>query len=143
MDDEKTAGDELFIIGDIHGDLIGLNRELWAHGLLRSGRWRKGAHLVCVGDYTDRNRGGAAVLRLLRPLEEDGLITCLLGNHDVAMLSTALLLRRLGSLPRHLRKAVNRRRTRWTMKNRSWRGSSTLAERSWKMCKRSPTTRSC
>jgi hypothetical protein len=98
MGDEGT-GDEVYIVGDIHGDLTSLNRELWARGLLRSGNWRKGCHLICVGDYTDRNRGGVAVLRILRTLEEEGHATCLLGNHDVVMIGAALIVRRRGGLP--------------------------------------------
>jgi hypothetical protein len=96
--DDRT-GDDLYIIGDIHGDLTSLTRELWVRGLWRSGIWRKGAHLICVGDYTDRNRGGVAVLRMLRALEEAGQATCLLGNHDVVMIGTALIIRRHGELP--------------------------------------------
>ncbi|GAC1427549.1 MAG: metallophosphoesterase [Chloroflexota bacterium] len=93
------AGSDTFIVGDIHGDLVGLSRALWGRALLRSGRWRKGAHLICVGDYTDRNAGGLGVLRLLRQLEEDGHATCLLGNHDITLIATALVIRRHGFLP--------------------------------------------
>src|SRR5579859_2987338 len=93
---DEAADTDIFLVGDIHGDLAGLNRALWARGLLRGRHWRKGAHLICVGDYTDRNPGGVAVLRLLRGLEEKGHATCLLGNHDVAMIATALVVRRNG-----------------------------------------------
>ncbi len=99
MNSAESADEQVYVVGDVHGDLVNLRRQLWARGLLRGNKWRKGDHLICVGDYTDRNRGGLEVLRLLRPLEEQGQVTCLLGNHDVVMLATALLIRRYGGLP--------------------------------------------
>ncbi|MFH1467921.1 MAG: polynucleotide kinase-phosphatase [Pseudomonadota bacterium] len=85
------------IIGDVHGcldELLALLDELgWrvvcaGEGLERrwSGAHEGGRHLVFLGDLVDRGPAAHEVLRLAMDLVEQGVATCLPGNHEVKLL---------------------------------------------------------
>lgn len=78
-------------MGDVHGCrdvLVGLLREA---GLLDpSERWQGGdARLWLLGDLTDRGPDGIGAVDVVRRLEREsgGAVRCLLGNHEVLLLS--------------------------------------------------------
>ncbi len=72
-----------FAIGDIHGDLLALERVL-----SRLPKLRGTDTLVFVGDYLDRGPYSAEVVALLRALPEKtpAKVVCLRGNHEDAWL---------------------------------------------------------
>ncbi len=78
-------------MGDVHGCrdvLVGLLRDA---GLVDAGeRWTGAdARLWLVGDLTDRGPDGIGAIDLVRRLEAEsnGAVRCLLGNHEVLLLS--------------------------------------------------------
>ena len=80
-------------MGDVHGCrdvLVDLLREA---GLVDAEeRWQgRDARLWLVGDLTDRGPDGIGAIDLVRRLEEEsgGAVRCLLGNHEVLLLSVA------------------------------------------------------
>lgn len=78
--DFRGARGRLFVVGDIHGDLIELNR-----ALDRSGFNRKTDTLFSVGDIIDK---GPDSLEIISSVEEGWLIP-ILGNHEiVAIMAT-------------------------------------------------------
>ncbi|GAA5532049.1 metallophosphoesterase [Deinococcus aluminii] len=84
----------LWVMGDVHGALDKLRTLLRRAGLIGADdRWTGGtSHLVFLGDYLDRGPDGAGVVRLIRGLETEaraagGLVTALLGNHEVMLLA--------------------------------------------------------
>ena len=78
--DPPQPDEAFYIVGDIHGELFLLDRLLAKIG--------RDHRIVFVGDYVDRGRHSAGVLRRLLTLSADPatLVTCLLGNHEVMML---------------------------------------------------------
>lgn len=74
---------ELWVVGDLHGDLLSLEATLAAIDALAA----PGAQTVFLGDYIDRGPFSAeVVLRLLERLREAPRTTlCLAGNHDTAL----------------------------------------------------------
>lgn len=90
-------------MGDVHGCrdvLVGLLRDA---GLVDpSERWRGGdARLWLVGDLTDRGPDGIGAIDLVRRLEDEsgGAVRCLLGNHEVLLLSVFRFGREETSIP--------------------------------------------
>ena len=78
-------------MGDVHGCrdvLAGLLRDA---GLVDAGeRWTGAdARVWLVGDLTDRGPDGIGAIELVRRLEQEsaGAVRCLLGNHEVLLLS--------------------------------------------------------
>jgi len=81
----------VFVAGDVHGcrdARAGLLRDA---GLIDADeRWAGGdARLWLVGDLTDRGPDGIGAIDLVRRLEQEseGAVRCLLGNHEVLLLS--------------------------------------------------------
>ncbi len=69
-----------WVIGDIHGEIVLLDRLLEQIGQYGAER------LVFVGDYIDRGPHSREVLYRLMDLEENAC--CLMGNHEFMMLNT-------------------------------------------------------
>ena len=78
--DPPHPDEAFFIVGDIHGEIHLLDRLLTKIGTDN--------RIVFVGDYVDRGRHSADVLRRIYDLNADPAcsITCLLGNHEAMML---------------------------------------------------------
>lgn len=78
--DSPQPDEAFYIAGDIHGEIHLLDRLLAKIG--------NDHGIVFVGDYVDRGRHSADVLRRLHELNADpaSKITCLLGNHEAMML---------------------------------------------------------
>ena len=78
--DPPQPDEAFYIVGDIHGELFLLDRLLT--------KISRDHRIVFVGDYVDRGRHSAGVLRRLLDLSGDpaALITCLLGNHEAMLL---------------------------------------------------------
>ena len=82
-----------FAVGDVHGCLEQLLALLEREGLIDARhQWAGGnAHLIFLGDYVDRGPDGIGVIEAIMRLETEasvagGLVTGLLGNHDVILL---------------------------------------------------------
>lgn len=80
-------------IGDVHGCLDQLLSLLEREGLIDVWhQWAGGdAHLIFLGDYVDRGPDGIGVIETIMRMETEareagGLVTALLGNHDVMLL---------------------------------------------------------
>jgi hypothetical protein len=78
----------VFVVGDVHGCLDRLHDLLRGAGLAdRSGRWRGAdARLWLLGDLVDRGPDGIGAIDLVRGLQRDGDVHCLLGNHEALLL---------------------------------------------------------
>ncbi|MEP2095081.1 MAG: metallophosphoesterase [Paracoccaceae bacterium] len=78
--DPPQPDEPIYVVGDIHGQIHLLDRLLAKMGSEH--------RIVFVGDYVDRGRHSAKVLRRLFALSTDSAfpITCLLGNHEAMML---------------------------------------------------------
>lgn len=78
-------------MGDVHGCRDALARLLSDAGLLDAEeRWAgRDARVWLVGDLTDRGPDGIGAIDLVRRLEQEsaGAVRCLLGNHEVLLLS--------------------------------------------------------
>ena len=78
-------------MGDVHGCRDVLVELLQGAGLISHDEgWCGGdARLWLVGDLTDRGPDGIGAIDLVRRLERetDGAVRCLLGNHEVLLLS--------------------------------------------------------
>lgn len=73
-----------FAVGDIHGCL-----DHWARLVEKFVEIaHPSARLICVGDYVDRGEQSAEVLQCLHEMQQssDGMMTCLMGNHERMML---------------------------------------------------------
>ena len=84
----------VFVVGDVHGHRDVLASLLREAGLLdRADRWAGGdAALWLLGDLVDRGPDGIGAIDLARGLEResDGNVRCLLGNHEVLLVSVYL-----------------------------------------------------
>lgn len=85
--------DRVFVLGDTHGELDTLTHVLRAAGVLDERlRWAAGsAHLVVLGDVTDRGADVTPALWLLYRLEREaaaagGGLHMLLGNHELMVM---------------------------------------------------------
>lgn len=90
-----------YVIGDVHGDLPALDRMLEALEVSVESDPRL-VHVVFVGDLVDRGPFSIACLERAFALEDAGLASIVMGNHEVrllAMLRTALSRRIPGRLP--------------------------------------------
>ncbi|HEU5209452.1 MAG TPA: metallophosphoesterase [Longimicrobiales bacterium] len=87
------GADTIIVIGDTHGEYDTLTHVLGAAGLLDDQlRWSGGgAHLVVLGDVTDRGAGATRSLWLLYRLEREaadagGRVHLVLGNHELMVM---------------------------------------------------------
>ncbi len=81
----------VFVVGDVHGHRDALAALLRDAGLLDGHeRWAGGDAVVwLVGDLVDRGPDGIGAIELVRRLESEsgGSVRCLLGNHEVMLLT--------------------------------------------------------
>ena len=79
-----------FVVGDVHGHVEPLVALLRQAGLVDRHRGWSGAdaRLWLVGDLVDRGPDGISVIDLVRRLEREGDVRCLLGNHEAGLLAT-------------------------------------------------------
>jgi hypothetical protein len=103
-----------YAVGDVHGCVDQLRAALRRNALLdREGRWIGGnANVHFLGDLTDRGPDGVGVIDTVIDLQQQaddagGHVTCLLGNHEVMLLSAHL------PAGRKQRPSVERFRERW------------------------------
>jgi hypothetical protein len=86
-----------FVVGDVHGcarTLLDLLRDAWLAD--RFGRWcGQDARLWLLGDLVDRGPDGVGTIDLVRRLQRDGDVRCLLGNHELLLLGAL----RFGDVP--------------------------------------------
>ncbi len=80
-----------FVVGDIHGHPEILVRLLRDAGLVDERlRWAgRDARLWLLGDLVDRGPDGIGAIDVVRRLENEGDVRCLLGNHEAVMLAVA------------------------------------------------------
>src|SRR5262245_20954174 len=90
-DVDGAATPTTFVVGDVHGCLDTVLRLLQDAGLLDSAaRWQgRDARLWFVGDLVDRGPDGIGVIELVRRLQTEGEVGCLLGNHELLLLGAA------------------------------------------------------
>ncbi|MFJ6797474.1 metallophosphoesterase family protein [Streptomyces sp. NPDC091268] len=101
--DASTAGPgPLYVVGDVHGYLDELVRELQAQGLIDAERnWSAGnARLWFLGDFTDRGPDGIGVIDLVMRLSAEaaaagGYCKALMGNHELLLIGA----KRFGDTP--------------------------------------------
>jgi hypothetical protein len=95
-----TTREDIYAIGDAHGDFEHLERVMKAAGLIaevtpgpETARWSGGkAVLVTTGDMIDKGPRAPDVIRLLRSLREQakaagGRVIILAGNHEIEFLA--------------------------------------------------------
>ena len=89
--DPEPAVRPRYVVGDIHGQLDAFLRLLRDAALVdSSGRWSGGdARLWLVGDLVDRGPDGIGAVELVRRLQEEGDVQCLLGNHELLLLAAS------------------------------------------------------
>ena len=75
------------IVGDVHGESGALHVLLDRLGYDGNGRHPDGRRLVFVGDLVDRGPDSPGVLRLVRHLMAQGAAQCILGNHELNLLT--------------------------------------------------------
>jgi hypothetical protein len=97
---ESDSSEDIYALGDIHGDYDRATALLYTHHLLAAiptkpedARWSGGhATLVCTGDYVDKWTDGLKVVQFLQALQTSaraagGQVYLLLGNHEVEFLA--------------------------------------------------------
>lgn len=97
---ESDTSEDLYALGDVHGDYQRLTDLLVKHRLLaavpdkpESARWAGGhATLICTGDVIDKWKDGMKVLALFQALQASarvagGQVVLLLGNHEAEFLA--------------------------------------------------------
>ena len=82
----QLAPGSLDIIGDVHGEIDGLNALIEHLGYDPDGRHPERRRLVFVGDLTDRGPDSPAVLNRVISLVESGSAQCVVGNHELNLL---------------------------------------------------------
>lgn len=75
------------IIGDIHGEIEALDRLLHVLGYDEDGNQAEQRRLIFVGDLCDRGPDSVAVLKRVKCLVEVGRAQCVLGNHEINLLT--------------------------------------------------------
>lgn len=88
MDEQTNLSRKLFagsldIVGDIHGDIDGLQKLLNHLEYDAAGNHPAGRKLVFVGDLVDRGPDSPAVVQLVRNLVKAERAQCVLGNHEL------------------------------------------------------------
>ena len=74
----QEVGNMLYLISDIHGDMIGFRK------LLKKIAFDKEKdNMIIAGDIVDRGPDGIKLLEFIRPYIEDGSMELLLGNHEL------------------------------------------------------------
>lgn len=77
----------LDVVGDVHGEYDALVGLLELLGYSDDGVHDHGRRLVFLGDLVDRGHDSPAVLEMVMRLVDDGLAQCVLGNHELSILS--------------------------------------------------------
>ena len=79
----------LDIVGDIHGEIAALDALLERLGYTPDGRHRKGRRLAFLGDLVDRGTDSPAVVERVAEMVVGGRAQCVLGNHELNLLTDA------------------------------------------------------
>jgi|GEM_PF-60361 len=83
---ERLVAGPVDVIGDVHGELGGLQDLLAQLGYDEAGHHPAGRHLVFVGDLVDRGPDSVGVLLLVMMLLKSGKAQAVLGNHELNLL---------------------------------------------------------
>ena len=78
------------IVGDIHGEIAALEQLLQVLGYDRQGRHPEQRKLIFVGDLCDRGQDSVAVMKRVKQLIDDGYAQCVIGNHELNLLTDTL-----------------------------------------------------
>ena len=87
---DKLFEGPLDIIGDVHGEIEGLEQLVHKLGYDADGNHPDGRRLVFVGDLIDRGPDSPAVLQWVSRLVAAGKAQCILGNHEINLLHGVL-----------------------------------------------------
>lgn len=89
-----TTPEDVYAIGDLHGDLVALKTILFHMGFIdESGKWSgQKKQLVQMGDFVDKGPQSTETMLYLRELQlqaeaAGGKVTVLIGNHEMMELS--------------------------------------------------------
>lgn len=88
MPARASSAAPVFVVGDVHGCAEALLDLLRGASLADgSGKWSgHDARLWLLGDLVDRGPDGVGAIDLVRRLQRDGDVRCLLGNHEILLL---------------------------------------------------------
>lgn len=78
----------IYVIGDIHGHLKVLET------LINKLNLHHDDHLVFVGDYVDRGPNSLGVIKYIHTLKEKYKITTLIGNHEILMMKSLMIMQK-------------------------------------------------
>lgn len=87
---QQTFDGPVDIVGDIHGEIDALQQLLEVLGYDLQGRHPEQRKLIFVGDLCDRGPDSIAVIRQVKTLIENGNAQCILGNHEINLLTDTL-----------------------------------------------------
>ena len=83
---ERLVEGPIDVIGDVHGELEGLEKLLVELGYNKEGHHPAGRHLVFVGDLVDRGPDSVGVLSRVMKWVNSGMAQAVLGNHELNLL---------------------------------------------------------
>ncbi|MDG2155284.1 MAG: metallophosphoesterase [Gammaproteobacteria bacterium] len=83
---ERLVEGPVDVIGDVHGELEGLENLLAKLGYDNEGSHPAGRHLVFVGDLVDRGPDSVGVLSRVMKWVNSGMAQAVLGNHELNLL---------------------------------------------------------
>ena len=88
---------DIFVLGDVHGDLERMKALLSGTGLINAkGKWKgRDAHLILVGDFTGKGNESRQVIAFLEKLSKEaarkkGSVVTTMGNHEAEFLAPNL-----------------------------------------------------
>jgi len=84
----RLPGGPVDVVGDVHGEYGALLSLLDRLGYDDRGHHDEGRRLVFVGDLIDRGPDSIAVVRLVRRLVEAGTAFCIVGNHELNLVTS-------------------------------------------------------
>ena len=87
---QQTFDGPVDIVGDIHGEIDALQQLLEVLGYDLQGRHPEQRKLIFVGDLCDRGPDSITVIRQVKTLIENGNAQCILGNHEINLLTDTL-----------------------------------------------------
>lgn len=84
---QQTFAGPVDILGDIHGEIEALEQLLNIMGYDQHGSHPEQRKLIFVGDLCDRGPDSVAVIKRVKSLVETGKAQCILGNHEINLLT--------------------------------------------------------